>query len=133
MANYYGTTRTNYFAVKDEAAFREELADYPVEIITQTKDGVTLFGFIDDGDDGDVSSYYDETGEDYDLEWADVFARHLADDWVAVVISSGAEKHRYITGYANAYNSKGECLGIDLSDIYFLARDLGSNLTSAEY
>lgn len=137
MANYYGQGRSNYFAVKNAEAFLEEMAKYPLEIITQERDGETLYGFMDADSDGggNIDQYFDaDDGEPCDIDWETVFRTHLADGWVAVVMSIGSEKYRFLNGVANAYNNRGECLGIDLSDIYVLADHLGTKpITHACY
>lgn len=135
MANYYGQTRSNYFFVKDAEAFKAELAKYPVEIITQEKDGKTLYGFMDTDPNGggDASSYYDEEEQDSEMDWADFFKRHLADGWVAIIMHTGAEKYRYLGGQATAFNNKGEEMFISLEDIYTLATQIGENITRAEW
>ena len=137
MANFYGQTRSNYFAVKDPEAFKQELSKYPVEIITQEKDGVTLYGFLDNDPNGggQIDYYYDEEAGDNseDISWGEFFKRHLEDDWVAIIVSSGAEKYRYLLGHATAYNNKGEETHLDLSDIITLSSHLGSKTTVAEY
>ena len=122
MANYYGTTRTNYFAVKDADAFREELSKYPVEVITKEAgvngEVATLYGFMDSDLDGsgDVWNYYNpETHEGEEIHWDEVFARHLADGWVAIIITSGAEKHRYVNGFAKLAVGKAR-YGVMLND-----------------
>ena len=48
-------------------------------------------------------------------------------------MEAGHEKLRYISGYAEAINAKGERRTVSLSDIYGLARELGSNITEATY
>jgi hypothetical protein len=48
-------------------------------------------------------------------------------------MGAGAEKLRYINGWAEAYNNKGEKRAITLGDIYKLAEELGSEITRAEY
>jgi hypothetical protein len=48
-------------------------------------------------------------------------------------MGAGAEKLRYINGWAEAYNNKGEKRVINLGDIYKLAEELGSEITRAEY
>lgn len=136
MANFYGQTRSNYFAVKDAEAFKAELENYPVQIITKELDGVTLYGFLDADDDGAGeiwSIYNDETDEFDEIDWGHVFKRHLQDDWVAVIVSTGVEKYRYILGDATAYNNKGESKTLNLEYIYELAKDLGSNRTFATH
>ena len=136
MANFYGQARSNYFAVKDTNAFLDEMTQYPVEVITQEKDGVTLYGFVDADADGgaDVWSKWDEDIADtVEIDWAEVFKRHLQDDWVAVIVSVGWEKYRYFQGDTVAFNNKGESKTINLEHIYELASDLGSNRTYATY
>jgi len=144
MANYYGVGRTNYFAVKSAEDFTAEMANYPVEVITREQDGVTLYGLLDADSDGGgwnwsyVAELEDEDGEpietDLEIDWAEVFARHLADGWVAILMETGAEKYRYVSGYALAVNSKGESHEINLSrDIAKLALTLGENVTDASY
>jgi hypothetical protein len=144
MANYYGIGRTNYFAVKSAEDFTAEMANYPVEVITREQDGVTLYGLLDANSDGGgwewsyVAELEDEDGEpietDLEIDWAEVFARHLVDGWVAILMETGAEKYRYVSGYALAVNSKGESHEINLSrDIAKLALTLGENVTDASY
>lgn len=136
MANFYGQTRSNYFAVKDAEAFTAELENYPVRVITKEVEGVTLYGFLDADDDGSGeiwSIYNDETEEFDEIDWGHIFKRHLQDDWVAVIITTGSEKYRYFTGDATAYNNKGESKTINLEHIYEFAKDLGSNRTFATY
>lgn len=145
MANYYGVGRTNYFAVKSAEDFTAEMANYPVEVITRDgEDGVTLYGLMDANSDGGgwdwsyVAEMEDEDGEPYEtdleIDWAEVFARHLVDGWVAILMETGAEKYRYVSGYALAVNSKGESREINLSrDIAKLALELGENVTDASY
>jgi hypothetical protein len=136
MANYYGQTRSNYFAVKDAEAFEAELGNYPVKIITKEADGATLYGFLDADDDGagEIWSIFNHETDEFDeIDWGHIFKRHLQDDWVAVIITTGAEKYRYFTGDATAYNNKGESKTLNLEHIYELAKDLGSNRTFATY
>jgi len=144
MANYYGVGRTNYFAVKSAEDFTAEMANYAVEVITREQDGVTLYGLMDADSDGGgwnwsyVAELEAEDGEpvetDLEIDWVEVFARHLADGWVAILMETGAEKYRYVSGYALAVNSKGESHEINLSrDIAKLALTLGENVTDASY
>lgn len=138
MANYYGTTRTNYFAVKDGAAFEKELEDFPVQIISQTgEDGVTRYGFLDSNVDGaglDWSYWDHDTDDSVEIDWLGILAKHLADGEVAIIMEVGAEKYRYLVGTAIAVNNKGETREVDLNkDIARLALELGSNVTSVTY
>ena len=129
MANYYGMSKSNYFKVNDIELFKTELESYPVSVFTVDRDGVELVSFVDnDENEGNVDSYYDEESDEYiDVDWPDVFRRHLADNWVAIVEGIGNEKYRYFNGYAVAYNNKGEVRSVGINAIYDLARDLGDN------
>jgi hypothetical protein len=136
MANYYGQTRSNYFAVKDAESFTAELENYPVKVITKEIEGVKLYGFLDADDDGSGeiwSIFNHETDEFDEIDWGHVFKRHLQDDWVAVIITTGSEKYRYFVGDATAYNNKGESKTLNLEHIYQLGKDLGENITFATY
>ena len=136
MANYYGQTRTNYFAVKNAEAFKQEISKFPVKLIEEIKDGITLYGFIDNDENsaGYITEYWDEkTEKTVEIDLEDFFKRHLEDDYVAILIHSGSETYRYINGDAIAYNNKGKSISINLSDIYTLAEQLGNKVTYAEY
>lgn len=136
MAQYFGTSRTNYFLVKDEEAFKADMAQYPVHVITEERDGKTFYGILDNNEDGGglAWSVYDEEAEDYvDVAWESVLGSHLAEGEVGILMEVGAEKYRYLSGWAVAFNNKNEFRRIDLTDIYELAKDLGTGITQAEY
>ncbi len=135
MANYYESARTNYFLVKDIDAFKEELKDVKsLEVYVQHKDLKDYVCLLSDNEGGFAWDYYDESKDDYvEIDWDGIFKKHLVDDSVAIIIGAGAEKLRYISGYAIAFNNKGETKRIDLNDIYELAGSLGSNVQRAEY
>lgn len=96
MANWYGSARSNYFAVKDEKAFREWAAEFNMEVIE--KDG--LFGLLPgDTEDGNWPAIYDnDVDEPRHVE--DELQAHLADGAVAVLKTIGSEKLQYLTAYA---------------------------------
>jgi hypothetical protein len=140
MANYYASARSNYFEVKDEEAFLAEMNKIPgIEV-----DGVT---FSDDvkrfcilGDDADgagwTSFYLDEDDNEVEVDLPMVVADHLKDDEVAIFMEVGAEKLRYVIGYAVAVNNEGDIRTVSLDEIYNLGRELTDkpdNLTRAEY
>lgn len=135
MANYYESARTNYFEVKNIDAFKEELKGVKsAEIISEEKGGKTYVCILSDYEGGFPWDYYNEDTEDYEeLDWGGIFKKHLVDGSVAIIIGAGAEKLRYISGYAFAFNNKGEEKRISLDDIYALAESLGSDIQRAEY
>jgi len=122
MANYYGTGRTNFFKVNDTAAFKAEMSKYEVEVIEEDE-LVALLGLSEEGMPWE---YFDEDIKNFEqIEWDEVLAKHLADDWVCVVQEVGNEKMRYVRGFAMAFNNKREVKTISLDDIY--QHTLGAN------
>ena len=131
MADYYGTARSNLFRVKDKQRFIEwctSLELKPIYKIDEvTKD--ELCGFLVNSEYGAVPTHRGDEDIDFFIE----LSTHLTDGEVAVVVEIGAEKMRYICGFADAVNSKGEIVSICLDDIYEKAEKLGNNITYAEY
>jgi hypothetical protein len=137
MANYYASARTNYFAVTDLEAFKADIESKTssVEVVSKEEDGLTLVALLGtDADGGGFPfEFEDEDGDYVELNWAEIFKAHLEDGWVAIIMESGAEKLRYIAGYAVAYNSKGETVSLNLDDIYDKAKTIGTKITTATY
>ena len=141
MANYYATARSNYFAVKDEASFQQWAESTGLKILNsshshQNTDGIRRFAITpDSGDENGWPSHREnETTEEYeDLDLYDELAPHLKDGEVAVLMEIGNEKLRYLCGFATAVNSAGQTVSMSLDGIYDLAKNLGSNITRAEY
>lgn len=132
MANYYAHARSNYFLVKDVDAFKEEMDGITSIEVIESKNG--HYGLLSKAEDGWPWSGWDlSKDEDVDIEWEDIFARHLADDEVAIIMEVGNEKLRYLSGVAIAYNNKKETRAVDLASIYELAKELGANVTEAYY
>jgi hypothetical protein len=136
MATYTSSARTNYFRVKDVNAFNKWIKQFSgLETIVQERQG-TVGILFDDG----VPTYRWGTIEGDEIDFNEVeidfmeeLALHLADEEVAVLQEVGAENLRFVNGYAVAVNNKGERRDISLENIYDLAKELGSNITKAEY
>lgn len=132
MANWYGTCRSNYFAVRDVEAFKEMLPKYEATFIVNN-DG--LVGFISNNESGSFPQYWDEA-TDEDSSIVDEIAPHLAENQVCVIQEVGAEKARYLTGKAFAIAWTGETILLTIDDIYALAQsEFGSDakITEAIY
>ena len=138
MANFNGTARSNYFRVKDEAAFRTWCAALGLAIFEGEGKQLGMFGFYsDDSDTGTFPSFRPSRhGEDDDeeIDLGEELAPHLADGEIAVLMEAGAEKLRYISGWAQAIHSDGRMVAISLHDIYSLAEaTFGTKPTEASY
>ncbi len=138
MASWYGTARSNYILVRDLDAFKAALEPWPVEV--HRADGSTnvvclVSEELDSG--GWPSIRYDDEDNDIEFDPAKLICPHMVEGQVLVMMEAGAEKTRYITGVAQAYDHTGECVEVNLVDIYQLAAaKFGvdrSSITSCEY
>lgn len=127
--------RTNYVRVKDPAAFTAEMEDLALEVITDEKNGETLYGVMTANDDqGWPSMRENAEGEAEDIWMAEIIAAHLVDGEVCVMINVGSDKMRSLWGNAWAFDSTGKEIQIGLSDIYREAKKVfGKDPTAAEY
>ena len=130
MANYYCSTRTNYFHVNDPDSFREFMAhvegcEEDVQLWEEKDaEGNPVFGFGCDGNifgyvehnlpvdcdpafNGDVTiddeGLDEDDGPDYDVCYS-AFVKglqeHVADNDAVIIFESGHEKLRYVVGSA---------------------------------
>lgn len=139
MANYTATTRSNYFAVKDEAAFTAWCAQRSLHHWDREEDGQPR-RFAISADTGDccgwpMYDWADDGSDTVEIDFPEELAQHLAEGEVAVLIEIGNEKLRYLTGCAVAVDHTGETLVVSLDDIYEeAAKAFGRPLpTSATY
>ena len=143
MANFYGTARSNYFQVKDVEKFKAWVESIPSLALIEKQD--ILFAIYSDCPDsgcwpsGKYVAEYDEEGAVVSEDWQDFdltgeLAEHLKDGEVAVLMEAGAEKLRYISGWAVAVNHLGETVHVSLDGIYDLAfTKFGVRPTDASY
>jgi hypothetical protein len=135
MANYYASCRTNYFKVKDDEAFENAMSEIPGVEVTTDAAGYGLLGDDPDGA-GWPGWYMDDDDNEIEVDIYQAVAEHLVDGEVAIFMESGAEKLRYIVGFAVAVNNKGEIKALGLNDIYKMAKELTDrpdDITVAEY
>jgi hypothetical protein len=127
MANYYANARTNYFKVKDIEAFKNEVEQYPLEVSSRDDNPEFVALFITDDNEGGFPwvDFYTEDAEGDEINWTDIFARHLQENSVVIIQEVGNEKLRYFGGMAVAINSKGEEIVIDINSIFDQATTLG--------
>lgn len=137
MATYYATARSNYFQVKDIKAFQDAMDEHNVEVWVQEPTESTepvLVGVTPEDSDGWPSVVFNEiTQECEDVDFFSLVASHLVEGSVAIFMEVGAEKLRYVLGYAHAINSAGQSVNVSLNDIYTAAKTLGTSITDASY
>lgn len=125
MSEYICTTRTNYFHVKDPEAFTVFMGRVygtlePVSLWREQDDaGQLVFGF---GTYGAIAGLKKADADDDPLdetaygEFIQGLQEQIAEDDAVILLESGHEKLRYVTGSAAVLTEK-ECVHIDLSDI----------------
>lgn len=140
MASWYGTARSNYVKIKDVEGLEKSLAPFPIRIAEGDgkNEGKVCFLSEEPDSGGWPGSYYDhETDEEIEFLVAARICPFMEDDQILVMMEAGAEKLRYITGNAQAYNAKGEECWMQLSDIYAKAADRfgvpRESIAAAEY
>lgn len=137
MANWYGATRTNYVKVTDLEAVKKVFKPFAVGIYIDGGGSICLLSEDEYGgwpasvmaedDDGF------EIGEELEFDFG-LIVPYLQAGEVLVVISSGAEKLRNITGDSIAYAWDGRVTRVDINDIYEKVRaEFGVDTTRAEY
>lgn len=138
MANYEAYVRSNYFRVKNEAAFRQWAEGLRLDVPVDEKmpDGEQRFAIYSN----DVGGWpqwrepeRDEAGDEVDFvaELQD----HLADDDVAILLEVGHEKLRYLGGSAQVCTPQ-EIRSVNLTEEAMrIARELSGDraVTSSEY
>lgn len=140
MANWYGTSRSNYFKVKDDCDFRVWADAVGLELLEDDGDGLFAITPPEANDGYWPSSVCIETDDgefDQDIDIVDELPNFLAEGQVAILMTAGAEKLRYVTGHATAVTWDGRVTYVNLSDIYQKAADeFGldiNSITAAEY
>ena len=137
MANYTATARSNYFAVKDAAAFETWCQERDIKKWQGTDENAGRHAIApnDLSDSGSWPEYCDEDGDPIE-DLYDALAAHLVDGEVAVLLEIGKEKLRYLIGTATAVHASGKRVDLCLSEIYTRAREAFGGtaaITQAEY
>lgn len=101
MANYESVTRSNYFHVKDEDAFSKFMDTVSGDDMhcwsNKDEDGNTLHAF---GCDGNIYGVLNGAEDDnFDLFLSEL-QKHISPEDAVILMESGHEKLRYVTGYA---------------------------------
>lgn len=154
MANWYGAARTNYVHLADPERAAEICRQCGVEMVERGD----RWGFFPNTEDGDfpstvyVSGAEDiahcerlgftrttdsmALGDEVEFEFSvSQLAECMSPEDVLVRQVIGNEKLRYLTGYSEAWNSRGELIAsVSIDDVYDAVRKLGfASVTSAEY
>jgi hypothetical protein len=117
MANWYGSSRSNCFRVKDCDAFLQWVEKRGLGVFKNSEDAALFAIHSGDSTDGGSWPSFDlETDTEVDI--GAELAQHLPRGEIAVLMKIGAEKLRYLTGIAIAVNHKGRAVVVSLDDVY---------------
>ena len=97
MADYYCKSRTNYFKVKKINDFKVELGKY-----SAGEGGIDIWeekGLVGLGSYGSMTTLYDPDTDEW-IEIFEILQDHIEDGEAVILVESGNEKLRYVTGYA---------------------------------
>ncbi len=133
MANYIAYARTNYFRVVDVDKFKEFLDT--VCGISEVIENEGTFCLLFEEGIPDTRAVSDGDSDD-SLDLVKEVSRHLQEDSVAIFMECGAEKLRYLAGYAVAVNHEGRAVEVGINDIYSKAKEKFGDkceITQAEY
>lgn len=120
MANWYGAARTNYVTLTDVVKVKFVCETFDMGLCTNDVGKYAFFPSEDTNGDFNYS-VSDENGDEIEFSWETEILPFVAEGEVLVVMTSGAEKLRYITGSAEAYCRVGaevKSTYINLRDIY---------------
>ena len=125
MANYYGFTRTNYFRIKNEEAFKEYIntlatTDGDFELWTKEDNNETYYAF---GGNGSLYSIENDE-EDIYQKLSEYVHQHDA----IIITEVGYEKLRYLTGVSMVITQK----GYEVVDLYDASLNKAKQLLSDE-
>lgn len=114
MAEWKGSARTNYVHVKDIDGLREAIE--PFDLKADPHHSCRNYWYITVGEDSDHGGWpgtvevEDDEGdvEEVEFDFAEHVIPFLHDGEVLIAMECGAEKLRYLTGYAQAYMKRGD-------------------------
>lgn len=130
MSNLYCSARTNYFAVEDLDGLKASLKPFPEITITASEKKAMESKFalcVENSDYGGWPGWAThENGEEVEFDFVTHVMPFVKADEVVVVMETGAEKLRYLVGYAEAYIRQGETVmetRVSIDDIYTMAAE----------
>ena len=134
MANYTASSRSNYFRVKDTEAFRKWADDLELKVEPNDDGMLMIWADCENGDWPDFR--FNEETDDYDeIAFYGELAEHLVPGEIAILMEVGAEKLRYLCGYAVAIDHEGNMETVSINQIYDKVKTRWPDvkLTTCEY
>lgn len=117
---WQGAACSNRVQIEDMDGLEKALEPFE-GVVEMTFDGRGRVGFKsgDESNDGGwPSTVTDDDGNEFEFDPVQQICPFMAEDAVLVMMESGADKYREITGNARAYRKDGTEVAICLDDIY---------------
>ena len=119
MADYNGHARTNAVKMADKEGLNAFLSDWPIELYKNNCGKTSFYSYDDSG--GWPSHGYDENDNEIEFSFEELM-EYIEPGEVLVVMETGAEKLRYLVGYATAYvktpTGEVKSCSVSIDDIY---------------
>jgi hypothetical protein len=131
MSNWHGTALSNFFRVKDLAGFKsmveKELPGVEVRegAATGPNDGRVCVVASRDSDNGGWPTWIvdpDDHEDEVEVDMPRSISQHLVEGEIVVLMQSGADRLKYVTGDSVAFDHTGKCVSVSLNDVYKKAR-----------
>jgi hypothetical protein len=125
MANWSGAARSNYVEIENFEGLTKALDPFSVEICEGS--GENMFCFLSKDEDCgcwpgsatvDVGDGQEWQEEEVEFDPSVQICPFMKEGEILVMMETGSEKLRYLTGHANAYNKNGDCVSVSINDIY---------------
>lgn len=122
---WQGAACSNRVQIEDMDGLEKALEPFEgVVEMTFDRHGKVGFKSGDESNDGGwPSTVTDDDGNEFEFDPVQLICPFMAEGAVLVMMQSGADKYREITGYARAYRKDGTEITICLDDIYQKAAD----------
>lgn len=131
MSDWYGGSRTNYVKIKDMDGLKKALEPFDLEIV-EDRDSPNSIALLPNSEYGDWPTWaYTEDGEEIELDPVGHICPFMEEGQVLVIMEAGAERLRYISGWAQAFTWDGRFVEVSLHQIYEkAAQEFGVPLTT---
>lgn len=134
MATMQGIARTNYFRVKNGAAFRASMDRFDVQIVEEPIDGEQHFAVFDTINGGIWPIDVEGMGQKLiPVSFPHLISEHLLAGQIAILMGISYEGTRSMQGHALAIDATGSIVKVELDDIYEKVRlDWGRTVAESE-
>lgn len=140
MADWSGTSRTNYVRIHDKEGLLASISPFDIDLHKHEQNDEFFMFSGGSSDEGGWPSSALVNGDEVQFSFEEHVMPFVAEEEVLVAQCCGAEKLRYVTGYSEALVRRGDVVkkaSVSMNEIYArAAREFGvdkETITPAEY